>query len=187
MFSESTISRAIGEKRDVRFVEPNFPLETTSVEAFGEKGVAISATLTLPVNHAKTPKPLHLILRGPSGTGFSPFQFEDMFGERGSHPTGGLALFFEQQLRLLLFSLESPNYGFPFNEFLGVFSTTYLRKENPDDLHILVKPTLNRRPYVLENKYEGRPGLLIIDNKLVITGDPDRSILVERQSHPARR
>ena len=116
------------------------------------------------------------------GISLQPFQVEDNFPEGTPHVCGGIVIAIGAEDRLVYVSSEYPLRDHAYN-YLGDASYQYLLKANLNDFDVVVEPVLakhNGHPYVLENDYDGRPGLLLSGNNGLELIDTGGRVLVRR-------
>lgn len=162
----------------LKLTSPTFPLQV-------EKSTPdfLVASFIPPVNHfPHTPDRMHLTVASDrGGIALERFEFLDNLSEKVSHATGGVVIYTGAQPRLGVVVHERPLYDWS-HEFLRMVVDLALLKVNPNDQDILVKPTLDKHqgiPYVLQNVYDGRHGLMLLGNTVQIT-DTNGTILVDR-------
>lgn len=163
----------------LKLTSPTFPLQ---IEESTQN--LLMASFIPPVNHfPDTPDRVHLIIVSNRGDiALERFEFLDNLSEKISHVTGGVVILTGAQPRLAVVAHERPLYDDWSHEFLRMVVDLALLKVNPNDRGILVKPTLDEHqgiPYVLQNVYDGRHGLMLLGNTLGIT-DINGTILVDR-------
>ena len=176
LLERPAIQRVLGHA-DVRFTRPSFKFDFRHTSLYEAGGTFIP-----PVSHAKPREPFTIHVKSDrGGIVLQPFQVQDTFPERTAHVCGGVVIAIGGKDRLVLVSSEYPLYGMV-DYYLGADSTQSLIKTDLNDFDVVVEPIQgqhNGHPYVLENDYDGRLGLLLKGKGLDVI-DNGGQVLVRR-------
>lgn len=161
-------------------VEPVKP--TFEIHFLTKSRYSVEIGIQPPRRYANKAPPFYLSALSKTRTiGTDPFQLTDHYPEDAERVTGGVAVSFDERHLLFLIFEESTIWDTTSRK-IGRVITPFVSKAHPDNLQIKVVPILKQHgevPYVLQNNYNGRPGLLITGDRVNIL-DAGNDILIAR-------